>query len=189
VPFPNPTTQWKPGKSARPADCPTISKQRARRLAREAVIAEEITKITKQAPDFHGDAHDYLRGVYDGSVKPDPLRMQAAAQALKYEKPALAAVAIAQKGERTLIDLLALAGGNNASAPAIPDASADNLSAQPTAEPHTSPPVIDSVAEPAHNSAHNPEREKLLSLRARAVAKGRQNVVDEIDEMLKELGA
>jgi hypothetical protein len=127
VPFPNPATQWKPGKSARPADCPTISKQRARRLAREAVIAEEITKITKQAPDFHGDAHDYLRGVYDGSVKPDPLRMQAAAQALKYEKPALAAVAIAQKGERTLIDLLALAGGNNASAPAIPDASADNL--------------------------------------------------------------
>lgn len=89
MPFPNPDTQFKPGAPGKPKGAAPISKRRARRLAKVAIIAEAAGK---HAPDFHGDALEYLQAAYRGEITPDPLRMQAAAQALKFERPALAAV-------------------------------------------------------------------------------------------------
>lgn len=82
-------TRFKPGHSGRPKDCPPISKARARKLAKAAIVAEVMGK---RPPDFEGDALEYLQAAYRGEITPDPLRMQAAAQALKFERPALAAV-------------------------------------------------------------------------------------------------
>ncbi len=65
-----------------------IGKRRARKLAREAIIAKAAGK---HAPDFRGDALGYMQAVYSGRILGDPLRMSAAAQALRFERPALAA--------------------------------------------------------------------------------------------------
>jgi hypothetical protein len=112
----------------------------------------------------------------------------AAKELAPYRFPKLSAIAVAQKGERTLVDLIALAGGNRDSAPAIVGATAEIPSAQLDAGTCRNPPIIDGAVEPSHKSAYDTEREKLLSLRERAVVKDRQQVVAEIDDMLKELG-
>lgn len=40
MPFPNPTTQFKPGNPGRPKNAALISKRSARRLARLAIVAQ-----------------------------------------------------------------------------------------------------------------------------------------------------
>jgi hypothetical protein len=76
VPFPNPDT--------------LLGRRTATWLAREALVAEAMGR---QAADFEGNAHEYRQAVYRGEIKPDALRMAAAATALRVEKPALAAIA------------------------------------------------------------------------------------------------
>jgi hypothetical protein len=66
-----------------------ISERRARKLLAQAVIADVGGE---HVADFHGDALQYMQDVYQGKRVGDPLRLSAAAQALKYERPALSAV-------------------------------------------------------------------------------------------------
>jgi hypothetical protein len=87
-------TQFQPGNKAGAGERAPISKRRARRIVEQSIIAEVAEKAKgKRKPDFTGDALDYLRAAYRGELTPDPLRMQAAATALRFEKPALSAVA------------------------------------------------------------------------------------------------
>jgi hypothetical protein len=88
VPFPNSATQFQPGNRGKPKGAAPISKRRARRLLKQAIIAEAASR---HMADFDGDGLSYLRAVYRGEVKPDPLRMQAAATATRFEKPSLSA--------------------------------------------------------------------------------------------------
>jgi hypothetical protein len=88
VPFPNPATQFKKGNGGKPVGAWVISKRRARKVAKEVILAGAAVK---QEPDFEGDALGYLQAVYTGAILGDPLRMNAAAVALKFERPALAA--------------------------------------------------------------------------------------------------
>jgi hypothetical protein len=120
VPFPNPATQFKVGNPGKLKGTRPMSDQRARKLAKEAIFAAEVARITRQPPDFNGDAHEYLQAIYRGEIAADQAqRMQAASKAVGYEKPALAAVAVAQKAEASLVDLLARIGRNQDSAPAL----------------------------------------------------------------------
>jgi hypothetical protein len=95
VPFPNPATQFKPGHGGKPRGAAPISKRRARKLAKAAIVAEAVGG---QIPDFDGDALAYLQACYTGRIKPDPLRMSAAVAATKFEKPALSASLTATVG-------------------------------------------------------------------------------------------
>jgi hypothetical protein len=66
------------------------------------VIAAEVAKVVgKMQADFDGDALAYMQACYRGEIKPDPLRMSAAAAALKFERPALAAKLQATVDART----------------------------------------------------------------------------------------
>ncbi len=85
---PGKATQWKPGNSGKPKGAAPIGKKRARVLAKERIVAEAAGK---KAPDFHGDALDYLVAVFTGQLVGDPIRMQAATAALRFQRPALAA--------------------------------------------------------------------------------------------------
>jgi hypothetical protein len=51
-----------------------------------------------RAADFDGDALAYLQACYTGRITPDPLRMQAAATATRFEKPSLSASLTATVG-------------------------------------------------------------------------------------------
>jgi hypothetical protein len=95
VPFPNPATQFKKGNGGKPIGASVISKRRARKVAKEVILAGAAVK---QEPDFEGDALGYLQAVYTGAILGDPLRMNAAAVALKFEPPALAATLQATVG-------------------------------------------------------------------------------------------
>jgi hypothetical protein len=92
--MPSTDTQFKPGNPGKPRGAAPITKKRARRLAREAIIAGEVKAMGGKEADFDGDAHEYLQAVYRGEIQPDQLRMAAAATALRVEKPALAAAAV-----------------------------------------------------------------------------------------------
>ncbi|MEK6244030.1 MAG: hypothetical protein AABM33_05960 [Pseudomonadota bacterium] len=58
------------------------------------------TAIGKGA--FKGDAHDYLMTVYKNPKKKEAVRIDAAGKAIKFEKPALAAVDTTIKGKTTV---------------------------------------------------------------------------------------
>jgi hypothetical protein len=93
---PGRATQFKPGNPGRSKDAKPISERRARKLVKQAIIAKVAGTMKA---DFDGDALSYMQACYRGEIKPDPLRMSAAATALKYEKPALAATV------QTVVDL------------------------------------------------------------------------------------
>jgi hypothetical protein len=93
--FPYDGIRFQPGNCGKPRGAAPISKRRARKLAREAIVAEAMGS---KAPDFDGDALGYLQACYTGRVKPDPLRMSAAVAATKFEKPALSASLTATVG-------------------------------------------------------------------------------------------
>jgi hypothetical protein len=98
----------------------------------------------RRAPDFDGTAHEYLMAIYRGEIPADPAqRMQAAANAVKYEKPALAAVAWHRR----------------VSAPHRSARSRGRVKSirELAAQTRTNPPVIVGVAEPAHDPAHSPQ--------------------------------
>ncbi len=85
---PGKATQFRPGNPGKRKGAAPIGKRRARELAKVAIIAEAAGKKTA---DFDGDALAYMQAVYSGQILGDPLRMSAAAQALRFERPALAA--------------------------------------------------------------------------------------------------
>ncbi len=85
---PGKATQWKPGNTGKPKGAAPIGKRRARVLAKERIVAEAAGR---KAPDFHGDALDYLVAVFTGQLVGDQIRMQAAMAALRFQRPALAA--------------------------------------------------------------------------------------------------
>jgi hypothetical protein len=76
------------GNAGKPVGASVISKRRARKIAKQVILADASAK---RAPDFEGDALGYLQAVYRGAITGDSLRMNAAAVALKFERPALAA--------------------------------------------------------------------------------------------------
>jgi hypothetical protein len=93
--FPNDGLKFQPGNRGKPKGAAPISRRRARKIAAAAIISEVVSP---HVADFDGDALDYLRAVYRGEVKPDPLRMQAAATATRFEKPSLSASLTATVG-------------------------------------------------------------------------------------------
>jgi hypothetical protein len=61
--------------------------------AREAAIRAAAEKVALLIPDaFDGDAHAFLMMVYKDPSLPVELRLDAAGKAIRFEKPALAAV-------------------------------------------------------------------------------------------------
>ena len=95
MPFPNSATQFHPGNRGKPKGAAPISKRRARKLAAAAIISEAVSQ---HVADFDGDGLAYLRAVYRDEIRPDPLRMQAAATATRFEKPSLSASLTATVG-------------------------------------------------------------------------------------------
>ncbi len=148
---PGKATQWKPGNTGKPKGAAPIGKRRARVLAKERIVAEAAGR---KAPDFRGDALAYMQAVYSGQIVGDPLRMSAAAQALKFERPALAATLLANVSagdsamaeqemlarlagldEEALEALEAAAGQLGLLEPAEPDLKLIEVEAEETADP------------------------------------------------------
>jgi hypothetical protein len=155
-------------------------------MANEAAIAEAMAK---QLPDFNGDAHEYLQAVYRGELKADPLRMQAAANAVRYEKPALAAVAVAPAGkglEQLLADI-----DESRHRKVLTIEHADKSSASNDAQG----PVLEPAPQPSHTSSSDRDagkRSRLLAMREQAtrlVAAGiteAQAILAGLDEELEQ---
>lgn len=77
---------------------------------REAAIEVARKKLAKTLPDaFDGDAHALLMAVYQDASHPIRIRVDAAAKALPYEKPALSRTQLTGKddGPLTLEALIA----------------------------------------------------------------------------------
>src|SRR3954454_16337677 len=68
-----------------------ISERRARKMLESAIVAEVAGA---HVGDFSGDALGYLQAVYKGERMGDPLRLSAASQALKFERPSLSATVV-----------------------------------------------------------------------------------------------
>jgi hypothetical protein len=83
------------GNRGKPKGAAPVSRRIARRLVKQAII---VDVASQHMADFTGDALDYLRAVYRGEVRRDPLRMQAAATATRFEKPSLSASLTARVG-------------------------------------------------------------------------------------------
>jgi hypothetical protein len=98
---PGKSTRFKPGNPGKPKGA-VLSKKRARKIAKQIVIAAEVAEVVgNRKPDFDGDGLAYMQAVYRGEIRGDPLRMSAAATALKFERPALAATLQATVDART----------------------------------------------------------------------------------------
>jgi hypothetical protein len=80
-------------RTGRPRGRPLGAKNR--RTAEREAAAKAAAETIGQAVDgaFEGDAHAFLMAVYKDPGKPDDVRLDAAKAAIRYEKPALAAVA------------------------------------------------------------------------------------------------
>jgi hypothetical protein len=85
-------------RTGRPRGRPPGAKNRLTAERREAMqeIAEAIEGAIPAA--FEGDAHALLMAVYKDPERPIDLRVDAAKAAIRYEKPALAAVDNTVKG-------------------------------------------------------------------------------------------
>lgn len=85
-----------------------------RTVEREAAVKEVAERLSEVMPDaFQGDAHALLMAVYKDPMQEMKLRVNAAATAIRYEKPSLSSVEMAgpdggpvqlQRIERVIID-------------------------------------------------------------------------------------
>lgn len=72
-----------------------------RTAALEAKALAAAAAVEAVFPDaFQGDAHAFLMSIYKNPAQPINLRLEAAGKAIRYEKPALAAVDVTSLGER-----------------------------------------------------------------------------------------
>lgn len=68
-------------------------------------VAKAAERLEAEIPDaFVGDAHAFLVSIYKDPQQPLDLRMEAAGKAIRYEKPALAAVAMRDMNHRDVHD-------------------------------------------------------------------------------------
>src|SRR5262249_28859696 len=88
TPHPPRGRPFEKGNPGKPKGARPISERRVRKLLESSIVAEVAGP---QMGDFDGDALGYLQAVYRGERIGDPLRLSAAGQALKFERPALAA--------------------------------------------------------------------------------------------------
>jgi hypothetical protein len=110
-------------------------------------------------------------------------QFKAAEACAPYVHPRLQAIAVATKSDPTWLDVLANAMKLKGRSPALIDATAEIASAiQPPQRP-----APETAAVPAHDVANNSKRQKVLSLRERAVRIGAADLVAECDAKLKEL--
>jgi hypothetical protein len=71
-----------------------------RTVERQQQLAEAAEQIAEAIPGaFEGDAHTFLMAVYKDTSKEMALRLDAAKAAIRYEKPALAAVDAKMQGD------------------------------------------------------------------------------------------
>src|SRR6516225_10023134 len=89
--FPYGDVRFQPGNPGTPIGAAPVSRRRARKLVATAIIAEAAGP---RVPDFEGGALGYLQACYTDRIKPDPLRLNAALAATRFERPALNAVAV-----------------------------------------------------------------------------------------------
>jgi hypothetical protein len=89
--FPNRATQFQPGNPGRPAGS-LVGREHRKRLRRAAAQAEAVRDI---APAFHGDALALFQRIYRDEMQPLELRLVAARAAASFERPTLAATAVA----------------------------------------------------------------------------------------------
>jgi hypothetical protein len=68
----------------------------------EAAVPDEVKHDPKKW--FDGDAHATLMALYKDLEMPPQLRMQAAAKAINYEKPALASITLQGEGHDNSIE-------------------------------------------------------------------------------------
>ena len=85
---------------------------------RTQAFQEHMVKVSKQIGQvlgegaFQGDAHAFLMAVYRDSNVPLDMRIEAASVAIRYEKPALQAVAMKTTEQRTISITLTPDDGN-----------------------------------------------------------------------------
>ncbi len=85
---------------------------------RERII-EVLPEIANTEP-FEGDAHAFLMSVYKDQSNSTVLRMDAAAKAIRYEKPALQATAIAVAATINMVnEILSELDGRSRGIPAL----------------------------------------------------------------------
>lgn len=79
--------------------------QNKRTGAIKQAVAKAAERLEAAIPDaFVGDAHAFLVSIYKDPQQPLDLRMEAAGKAIRYEKPALAAVAVKDMNRRDVHD-------------------------------------------------------------------------------------
>jgi hypothetical protein len=101
-------------RTGRPRGRPKGARNR-RTIARQQAMAEAVAKLG----DFAGDAHALLMSIYKDSNVPLDLRADAAKACLRFEKPALSAVAAQVKdGHNPYEEILALVSDKSRGLPA-----------------------------------------------------------------------
>ena len=90
--------------TGRPRGRPPGSKNK-RTAALKQAVAAAADRLEAEIPEaFVGDAHAFLVSIYKDPKHPIELRVDAAAKAIRYEKPALAAVQMTTTRRRSLAD-------------------------------------------------------------------------------------
>jgi hypothetical protein len=120
--------------------------------ARQAVVEAAAAEVLSGRETCLEIMDRVMRGDYAITAE----QFIAAKELAPYRFPKLSAIAVAQKGERTLVDLIALAGGNRDGAPAIIDATAESNPLHPTCKPSevrqssmvplSHPPILPTIA-------------------------------------------
>ena len=91
--------------TGRPRGRPPGSPNKRSTAIKEAV-AVAAKRLEAEIPDaFVGDAHAFLVSIYKDPAQPIDLRLEAAGKAIRYEKPALAAVEMNATIKRDADDL------------------------------------------------------------------------------------
>lgn len=74
-----------------------------RTAAIKAAVAQAAERLAAEIPDaFVGDAHAFLMAIYKDPSQPIDLRLDAAKAAIRFEKPALAAVQVKEDRRREM---------------------------------------------------------------------------------------
>ena len=92
-------------RTGKPRGRPKGSKSKRTKEVAKA-MERAATQIADALPEaFDGDAHALLMAVYKDETRPIEVRLEAAKAAIRYEKPALAAIDVTSTNEHTIYEL------------------------------------------------------------------------------------